>query len=142
MFQNVLVSVQRRLLWLRYDPGQGLSECLRLGMLALLTTTFELPGRRIPYASLSAQYRASCLAIMVTPATRMLSTWLLLVGAMSVLDPGELWLRTMWSKTATPQERWEEQRQQLRSIIWVNAVHEDQGRRVYMALLRSHTSHS
>ncbi|KAK3069179.1 hypothetical protein LTR53_012687 [Teratosphaeriaceae sp. CCFEE 6253] len=135
VFQRVLVSIQRRLLWLRYTSKDDWSECLRLGMLAQLTATFQLAGRKIDYGALSAQFQES-LEVLEASGTELqtLSSWLLLVAAMSVFDPEERWLRAMWKRFAVPESSWDEERKRLGFVIWMNGVHDEPGKRAFAAL--------
>ncbi|KAK3116345.1 hypothetical protein LTR53_003371 [Teratosphaeriaceae sp. CCFEE 6253] len=135
VFQRVLVSIQRRLLWLRYTSKDDWSECLRLGMLAQLTATFQLAGRKIDYGALSAQFQES-LEVLKASGTELqtLSSWLLLVAAMSVFDSEERWLRAMWKRFAVRESSWEEERKRLGSVIWMNGVHDEPGKRAFAAL--------
>ena len=137
MFQSVLVSIQRRLLWLRYESEEGWSECLRLGMLALLTTTFQLPGRKIAYDNLATQYRTACRGVKTsTPTTQTLLLWVLMIGAVSVFDPEEQWLRAKWKKAAASEGSWVELKQRLQSVIWLNGIHDEPGRCACLSLAR------
>ncbi|TKA73230.1 hypothetical protein B0A55_06052 [Friedmanniomyces simplex] len=56
------------------------------------------------------------------------------VGAVSVFEPSELWLRAIWSNTATPGERWEDVQQQLESVLWIGNIQDETGRCAYAAL--------
>ncbi len=137
IFQHVLGSIQRRLLWLRFPQDDGWSERLRLGMLAYLTTTFQLSGRKISYDYLSARYRLSCQmleASTLSTSMRTLTAWLLLVGATSVFEPSEPWLRATWNDTAIAGENWEDAQHRLESVLWISHIQDETGRRAYAAL--------
>ncbi|KAK0806447.1 hypothetical protein LTR75_006986 [Friedmanniomyces endolithicus] len=138
VFQHVLASIQRRLLWLRFSQVDSWSERLRLGMLAYLTTTFQLSGRKVSYDYLSARYRLSCQALRLCTASDdmpTLNAWLLLVGGMSVLEPSEPWLRAMWDEIiAGSWSVWEDMRHQLESVLWIGNVQDEAGKSAYEAL--------
>ncbi|KAI8266453.1 hypothetical protein K4K58_009709 [Colletotrichum sp. SAR11_239] len=57
LFQDCLGSVQARLVHLQGDLEDASDECLRLGMLAFLSTTLQIPGGKFPYAYLAAKFR-------------------------------------------------------------------------------------
>ncbi|KAK1068598.1 hypothetical protein LTR74_005469 [Friedmanniomyces endolithicus] len=137
VFQCVLASIQRRLLWLRFSHVDGWSERLRLGMLAYLTTTFQLSGRKISYDYLSARYRLSCQTLGACTASddmRTLNAWLLVVGAMSVLEPSEPWLGAIWDEIAGLWGVWEDVQHQLESVFWINSVQDEAGKSAYAVL--------
>ncbi|KAK0819818.1 hypothetical protein LTR02_001094 [Friedmanniomyces endolithicus] len=137
VFQHVLASIQRRLLWLRFSQVDGWSERLRLGMLAYLTTTFQLSGRKISYDYLSARYRLSCQALGASTASadmRTLNAWLLVVGAMSVLEPSEPWLGAIWDEIAGLWGVWEDVQHQLESVLWIGNVQNEAGKSAYETL--------
>ncbi|KAK0264729.1 hypothetical protein B0A54_07733 [Friedmanniomyces endolithicus] len=137
VFQHMLASIQRRLLWLRFSQVDGWSERLRLGMLAYLTTTFQLSGRKVSYDYLSARYRRSCQALGAYTASddmRTLKAWLLVVGAMSVLEPSEPWLGAIWHGIAGSWREWEDVQHQLESVLWTNKVQDEAGKSAYEAL--------
>jgi len=136
-FQHVLASIQRRLLWLRFSQVDSWSERLRLGMLAYLTTTFQLSGRKVSYDYLSARYRLSCQALGAsTPPDdmRTLNAWLLFVGVLSVIEPTESWLRALWDEVTGSVRGWEDMQQQLESVLWIGNVQNEAGKSAYETL--------
>ncbi|KAK5728636.1 hypothetical protein LTR15_001773 [Elasticomyces elasticus] len=135
LFQHLLGSIQRRLLWLRFSPDQPWSERLRLGMLAFLTTSFRLPGRMVSFKYLASNFRTSCQTLAASTADmHTLAAWLVLVGAMSVFEHSEQWLRAKWSDFAVPGDTWEIARRRMACVAWIDDVHDEPGKLAYAAL--------
>ncbi|KAG7115763.1 hypothetical protein HYQ44_007505 [Verticillium longisporum] len=66
--EELMTSIQSRLLMLKYNDNNTLPELLRLSLLAFLTTVFwSFPGIKFEYPHLANQLRQACLAF--TPAT-------------------------------------------------------------------------
>jgi hypothetical protein len=136
-FQNIVSSIQSRLLQIPSTPEQPLSECLRVGMLAFLTTTFAMPGRRISYHFLANQFEDLFHTLRdedfsTHPTVRW---WTLLVGAISVLDIEEAWVTEAWQASTTASGvSWEEARVLLSNIMWIECIHDNSGRTVFQQL--------
>lgn len=62
-YQNIIGSIQYRLLCLENELVTISDEAVRLGMLALLTTTFQVAGQRAKYPHLEERFRAFCKAL-------------------------------------------------------------------------------
>ena len=138
VFQHWLSSIQGRLLWLRCAMADTLAECLRLGMLAFLTTTFQLPGVRMVYDSLAVQYREACQKLPTTTSTlRPLELWLLFIGVVTVFDPHEDWLLLAFDRLLATEATWDDARADLEAVMWINYIHDDIGRRAFTALRRN-----
>lgn len=131
IFQEAMSSIQSRLLHLNEDLENTAEECLRLGMLAFMTTTFHLPGRRASYGNLADRFRYSCQKIALSLKYNDLNLWLLMLGAISVFDVNELWLREWWCGISSPGILWEEARWRLQSVMWINCIHDDLGSKVF-----------
>jgi hypothetical protein len=136
-FQVVLGSVQYRLMQLQGTLDNLLSECLRLALLAFLTTTFQMPGRMIRYPDLANRFRDCCRAVEVgdtKPQMHDLMLWLLMVGAISVFETDdERWMHKRWCADA-PDMSWPDARERLRKIMWMDAIHETVGEHAFEAL--------
>ncbi|KAK3115443.1 hypothetical protein LTR53_005195 [Teratosphaeriaceae sp. CCFEE 6253] len=118
VFQRVLVSTQRRLLWLQYMSIDGWSECLRLGMLAQLTATLQLAGREIDYSA------PVCKIPGESSGAQSLQDGvadLIVVAAAGGLCP---YTRVGGRATATG------------IVIWMNGVHEGPGKHAFEVLTR------
>ncbi|KAK5700215.1 hypothetical protein LTR17_023124 [Elasticomyces elasticus] len=135
LFQHWLASVQNRLLLLECDPDNPMSESLRLGLLAFLSTTIQVPGGCMTYPSFASTYGRAWRAVEApTPEHQLLLLWLLIVGAMSVLDVSEPWVKLGWTESALAGLAWEEVRYRLEKVLWVNCIHDGLGRRAFAAL--------
>lgn len=133
-FQSTFSSIQTRLLYLKDTLG-GSSECLCLGMLAILTTVVRIPGRRLSYSYLARRLQQSCRAIPASSsASRTLILWLTVVCGMTVFDSSEPWLLESWEMAAEPGLSWLAARQRLQKVIWIKCVHEESGKQVFTAL--------
>ncbi|KAF2260780.1 hypothetical protein CC78DRAFT_501132, partial [Lojkania enalia] len=95
-FQIALTSIQSRLLQLQDAFDDDVSECLRLGMLAYLATTMQIPGKRGPYPYLEEHFRARFQNIEATRDLRDILVWLLMVGTLVLFDMGESWISERW----------------------------------------------
>jgi hypothetical protein len=140
--QLALCSIQYRLLTLRGVPVDTFSECLRLGMLVFLTTTFEIPeapGQRFP--CLAQRFRDSCSAVLLedphSETFNALSMWLLVIGGVSLFGLGDDWLRECWRKVVPGFITWYEARNNLRKILWIDALHDKLGKEMFDAFTRN-----
>ena len=126
VFQESISSIQFRLLRIKPSDDHETDECLRLGMLAFLSTTFRVPGRRVPYSYLTKQLRASCRRLEPhTPEMKELLVWLIVMGSISVLEPEEPWLRAKWNTLATPRMSWNDLSHVLEDVLWIGCIHDE-----------------
>ncbi|CAI0645160.1 unnamed protein product [Colletotrichum noveboracense] len=132
LFQDCLGSVQARLVHLQGDLEDASDECLRLGMLAFLSTTLQIPGGKFPYAYLAAKFRMACKNFIIrTPVHEKLLFWMLIVGSISVFEPDELSLRSVWFTLAYPKLSWHEARSTLQTIMWIDSMHGTMGQSAF-----------
>ena len=143
-FQIIINSIQSRLLQLSSTPKQPLRECLRLGMLAFLTTTFVVPGRRIPYTFLAERLQSAIQALAEGEELSGHSTirlWALMMGAISFLDIESDWICAAWRAwLPTVAMSWKQFRMQLMSVMWIECMHDELGRTVFQRLSLSSQS--
>jgi hypothetical protein len=133
-FQNFTCSIQYRLLQLQSTLDDILGECLRLAMLAFLTTTFQIPGTKVRYQYLASRFRECCRAVeAATPQLQDLMLWLLMVGTISVYGVDEPWLRERW-QADVPGLVWPEARRRLQEIMWIDAIHDEPERYAFEAM--------
>ena len=134
-FSNIICSIQYRLLQLQDRLENVLDETIRLATLAILTTTTRVPGKdRFPH--LTRRLRECICAIEpATPQLQELVLWILTVGTFSVFEIDDSWLRERW-RAHVPQLTWPEARRRLREILWIEAIHDEPGRRVFEAMTR------
>jgi hypothetical protein len=90
-FQASISSVQSRLLMLRdlLEGGSAVDEMVCLAMLAFMTTTFQIPKRKVPYGDLRQRLRKVVERAWAERGGIEVGLWVLVVGAISVLDTGE-----------------------------------------------------
>ncbi|KAL4932569.1 uncharacterized protein BDV17DRAFT_300680 [Aspergillus undulatus] len=142
-FQTTVISFQYRLLQLQnaFHDKDVLSECLCLGMLAFLITTYQFPGTRAAYPVLGTRLREACCALHIGTEHKSeineLMRWLLIVGAMSVFDLAsntEGWMVERWN--ALDDVEWEEAKTELERVIWIGLLQDRMGRGVFEELNR------
>ena len=116
-----------------------LSECLHLGMMAFLATTFRLPGLyEQPYCKnltnkLQLSYNATKVSIPDLPKT--IDNWLMLVCLISTDNLGDSIELASWRATLICGLSWNEMRSQLKRVMWIDVFHNDLGRRAFEVLM-------
>ena len=140
-FQHYINSVQTRLLLLK-DLFHGVDECVCLAMLAFMTTTFHLPGKKMPYHALRRRLQGSfqALAQARMPELQDLLLWVLIVCSISVLDDEVSWLATRWVDVSGRNFKWEEMRWRLQNIMWIDFMHDNLGREAFLKMASGVTS--
>lgn len=134
LFQNAVHSIQSRLLALQDVLGYGVAECMRLGMLAVLTTTFRLPSRKMPHAYLESQLRWNLqLAADMTSGSRVMLTWVLMMSVIAVFEVSEPWILKLW-RTLVDEQSWSTMRSTLQRLIWIRCIHCESGMKVFTKL--------
>lgn len=134
LFQNAIHSIQSRLLALQGVLECGVAECMRLGMLEVLTTTFRLPTRKMPHAYLASQVQSNLQAtVATTPCSRIMLTWVLMMSVVSVFEPTEPWIASLWYSLVDEQS-WDALRDILRRLIWIRCIHDEIGRKAFVQL--------
>lgn len=134
-FQDVICSVQYRLMQLQGTLDDILAECFRLALLAFVVTMFQLPYKRMPYPYLADRLRECCRAIASdTPQMQDLMLWLLIIGTISVFEvDDEPWMSERWREDL-PDVTWPEARRRLKDILWMDALHDRIGKTAFEAL--------
>lgn len=139
-FQSLVSSIQYRLLWLHgvSHDDDHLAECLRLAMLAFLATTSETPGKTsVRYSYLANQFCAHCLGVdAATPGLRALMFWALMVSAVAAGSVDERWLCERWRVFVPESLEWPAARHILQGFIWIDAIHDEDGRSMFEVLDR------
>lgn len=132
VFQLSVSSIQSRLLQLRDVPNSVVADCFCLGMLAFLTTMFRAPGLEITYGYLGNQLRDCCQKIEIsTPELQTVMFWLLMISRIAVFKADPAWLRVRWQKVAAPGLSWATARRRLQSVVWINFIHDEPGRKAF-----------
>jgi len=165
-FQTEICSIQYRLLYLQdVSPIHSdekeediiVGECLRLGMLAFLVTTFQIPPTfhiptRTPtvtgsYPFLARRYREACDALWQHAQTqtqtqtqtqdlKSLWLWLLIIGGLiQVFRIDDDDFRSRWRAVVSLEMSWEEARALLLGdVLWIEAIHDRAGERLFQVM--------
>lgn len=140
--EELLTSVQSRLLMLDFSVGNVLAEILRLSLHAYLTTIFwSFPGIKFNYPHLATQFRQACLAFSPTTAgDNFLFAWALMVGAISVFhghDQDWLLERLYPLIGNSLGTMWLEVKLSLSQVMWIGSIHDGPGVEVFSQYLRN-----
>jgi hypothetical protein len=130
--QKCLGFVHCHLIELVGQLKSELSECLRLGMMALLATTFRRPhSYEQPYCRGLAKKLQNAYTIVKNIAPnldRRIGIWLGFACQISADDTGDQHTRASLMEVGLS---WKEAREQLKQVIWVDAFHDELGRRAF-----------
>lgn len=135
LFQEIMVSIQYRLLLLEYPlASQSLEAAIRNGLLAFEASIFlQVPGMKIKYPAMTDRLRFAIDVVNAsTPAFADLKLWLLFIGSISFIDSTELWLISAIIEL-TGEYDWPEIRDRLKGIMWIDAVHDGPGKKIFEA---------
>lgn len=134
IFQNDLTSLQTRLILLAELVTEPIEEMVRLTMLAVLTTTFRYPGRKIPYdwvvRQLELKYIAAGSEVL---QEKSLMIWVLLISSFTVSDVHSTWIRDAWSVAASGL-KWADVKAHVLRVVWIEIVHNKPGQTAYEQL--------
>ncbi|KAH8896550.1 hypothetical protein GQ53DRAFT_838128 [Thozetella sp. PMI_491] len=129
-FTNILCSVQFRLIELDGNLNDTLAECLRLVLLALLTTTFTIPGSETRYPFL-ARRLTECIDLVNVSSpenqNQQLMMWVLIIHAISLTGIDNAWMTQKWRSYVSRDLTWTEARERLKEILWVDFIHDKLG---------------
>jgi hypothetical protein len=137
-YQNLICSIQYRILRLQDKLSSILDESVRLAMLAFLTTTFQVAGQRARYFHLERRFREFCRATGAEAPSEV-TLWLLLVGAMAVFhmdSEDAVWMAESWRAHIPAEWDWDEGHKRLREFPWIGILHDEAGRVAFDALCR------
>jgi hypothetical protein len=135
-----LIAAQYGLFRLQGQLAEPLEECLRLAMLATLTTFFQVVGSRIAYKHATDRLREQCLAVEITtPRVGDVMFWILMMGGMAFFDWEEPWLVERLHRT-TSSLHWNDARRHLRRFIWIDIVHDRQAQPLFDRVFGASTS--
>ena len=135
MFNDSLNSIQSRLFALEDEPLDVMEECLRLSLLALLSTTLQLPSRKTSASHFKLRFQRQCLQLWKSGSTmEHIIFWILMVGLVSVFEEDELWLVNIWQNLSLSRLPWDEAKLELKNYIWVECLHDELGRKGFTAL--------
>jgi len=138
IFQPILTSIQSRLLHLCDELQDSFSECIRLAMLAFLSTVVNFPALRshAPYLQKNLIHNW-----ITTKEKRRsedhfsLDLWIITIAALSASAPEqhlyEEFRRRILSMT------WNEVEAHLSEVMWVPSIHGEQGKQAFTRLFHS-----
>jgi len=136
LFQEILVSIQYRLLLLDVNTG-SLNEAIYIGILAFATNVFlQKQGLALRFDNLSAQLQDCILGLQGLEDDCLLEfkVWLLFVARMSiVVESKDCWLETELKKTldALSLTSWETVRGMLKGYLWIGVMHDKSGKNAF-----------
>ena len=146
LFQEIMLSLQYRLLTLEYDVNtQSLKELVRLGLLAYETTIFlQIPGTRVKYHTLAEQLKYAIAVVGECDVTtdsqhlegiQELKLWILVTASVAIIEPEDDWLREnialLLLKIGIT--TWLGLRKRMKDIMWVNYLHDAPVKRTFDA---------
>ncbi|XP_014552476.1 hypothetical protein COCVIDRAFT_110229 [Bipolaris victoriae FI3] len=106
----------------------------------MLTTTFQLPGRRIPYTWVVEQLRTMCItAGSEIRQDKSLLLWVLLTASITVARTHDTWIRDAL-KTAVAGLEWEDVQAHVSRVMWIGLVHDKPGQKAYERLSQAKSS--
>ncbi|KDN61243.1 hypothetical protein CSUB01_11900 [Colletotrichum sublineola] len=142
VFQNLMTSIQYRLLYLEPIEQSSVSETFRLGMISYIATLFlKVQGAKITLTFLTDQLRSHCQKLHVselsTTTVRLMFVWTLVVGAISVFEEcDDLWLLPkLASLRDSLGPTWPEAKASLKKVMWMELVHSPDGIKVFQKLV-------
>ncbi|KAL2059805.1 hypothetical protein VTL71DRAFT_10189 [Oculimacula yallundae] len=128
--QECLGFIHTKLIELEGQLGTHLSECLHLGMMTFLATTFRIPGLyELPYSkSLSNKLQVAYFNIKdsIPDLQSGLDIWLIFVYLISADIIDSSW--TELCSQATRGLSWDEIKLQLKEVMWIDTFHDDLGK--------------
>ncbi|KAH7312741.1 hypothetical protein B0I35DRAFT_411419 [Stachybotrys elegans] len=138
VFQEMMLSVQYRLLLLAYTPG-GLHEALRVALLTYQVTLFMPNSIKLPFAVLRGQLHGAIQSLDSSSSMlRNLKLWMLFNGGMGVLDRRDPWYRTSTAQLIKGSS-WADVEERLKAIMWVDAVHQGPAKCIFDGLRSDET---
>lgn len=132
---STIFSAQHRLFKLQNTLDSVLDELILISMLAFLTTTFQVQGRRIKYPLAANRMRELCIRIKAKDLhPQSLEFWILMVGTIAFFDCGESWLQQKWKAEVNPETYklpWDSIRQNLADFMWIGICNDENGKAVF-----------
>lgn len=133
--QESITSIQSRLLLLKDILMDPTDECTCLALLAFMTTTNRIAGRKVPYRDLKRRLRNTYQKVWERRLEmRDLMLWVLLICSISVLEDDPIWLADRWCELGGPEATWDRTRRTLQSILWIGFLHDDLGKEAFLKL--------
>jgi hypothetical protein len=134
-FQNILTSLQSRLVHLGALLVSPVEQLIRLTMLAMLTTTFKTPGRALPYGWVIEQLRDlyNKVAGSSFGHDTSLRLWVLITLTFTITGTQRKWIRDAWRETEAGLT-WGTVKTHLLRVMWIELIHDKPGQSVFREL--------
>ncbi|KAH7148290.1 hypothetical protein EDB81DRAFT_932647 [Dactylonectria macrodidyma] len=132
LFQEIMLSIQYRLLMLEYPVEvRPLEESIRIGLLSFESTlVLHTPklGVKLTSDFFYHQLRRGIEKIRVeSQEIADLKLWLLLVGSIIVFKGSETWLVDSINEL-TGDQPWADVRRRVKGVMWIDVIHDGPGR--------------
>lgn len=139
LFHECIAYMQSSLSRLNSRQGCQASRCIYLGMAVLFATTFRIPGvyTHPCCATLADAIYTSCMFVEGSAHSLQESVilWLTFACLMSTNDMSEVGIPASWRRSLVRRPAWQEVRQQLKQVYWIDSFHDDLGRKAYETLM-------
>lgn len=140
LYQSTMVSIHYRLVDLRFDAGD-VNEISRLGLLAFASTVFlAFRGVKTHYEYLAESLKTSLSLLGARPGLpAKITLWLYMVGAVAIFDEHErasFQPALMEVLRSLELKSWNEVRESLKSVLWLDALDDIAADEVVKAILR------
>ncbi|EWG55367.1 hypothetical protein FVEG_13378 [Fusarium verticillioides 7600] len=133
-FQSQVSTGQTLLIGIGNGHLPVVSEALRLGMLAFLSTLSRSPTRKAHLPIFASQLEECCLAMkQEQDPHKPLLIWLMLMGCISTIDTSG-WISSAWSSSVPTDLSWEAVQKVVVEIPWIHMIHDEPGERNYRHL--------
>jgi hypothetical protein len=134
-FQNILTSLQSRLVHLGDLLETPLEQIVRLTMLAMMTTTFKTPGRALPYGWVIGQLQDVYKKAISGPFRfdTSLRLWVLITLTFTITGTQRRWIKEAWRETELGLT-WEVVKTHLLRVMWIEIIHDKPGKSVFEEL--------
>lgn len=130
-FLDTMASVLYRLLKMRFEAGSN-NEAIRLGLLAFSSSIFlQWGGLGLSYTHFTAEFRSCVTGPLSSHISLQLLIWLLMVGAVSVLDASDdVWLkpRLRVNLGLCEIDTWSKMQNLMQSFMWIGLVYDRPGK--------------
>ncbi|KAI0506272.1 hypothetical protein F5B22DRAFT_624274 [Xylaria bambusicola] len=140
LFLNSMASIMYRLIDMQIEPS-SISEVIRLGLLCSCCSVFlQWQHLGISYTHLSFSVKRLFLELNGKDifVSQEFAFWLFIIASISVLSDSDAdWLHPLLRQVAGTLElqTWDQARKLLSTIMWIDSVHGNAGKRVFEAAI-------
>lgn len=133
-FQSQVSTSQTLLIGLGNGHLPVVSEALRLGMLAFLSTLSRSPAQKSHLPIFASQLEECYLAMEQEQDSHIpLLIWLMLMGCISTINTSS-WISSIWRSSVQRNLSWEAVRKMVCEFPWIQMIHDEPGERCYRHL--------